>query len=79
MKKANEHVEELQEVNEFYECRIVREAIEFIKRQGEALHESDNKLLAQSQIITNLVLENKRLRTLIEEQNKKIDKVLNDF
>ena len=79
MKTANEHIEELKEVNEFYECRIVNEAINFIKRQGEALHDSDNKLLAQSEIITKLVIENKNLKNLIKEMEVKIEKVLNEF
>ena len=61
MKTLKEHIEDLEAVNEFYEDVVIREAIEFIKRQGRDLHVKDNVCLQQGLLITDLKAQLKQL------------------
>ena len=61
MKTLKEHIEDLEAVNEFYEDVVIREAIEFIKKQGKDLHKQDNVCLQQGLLITDLKAQLKQL------------------
>ena len=61
MKKLKEHIEDLEQINEFYEDTVIREAIEFIKSQGRDLHTQDNVCLQQGLLITDLKAKLKQL------------------
>ena len=62
MKTLKEHIEDLEQINEFYEDTVIREAIEFIKSQGrDLLHIQDNVCLQQGLLITELKAQLKQL------------------
>jgi hypothetical protein len=64
MKTIQDHIEDLEAVNEFYEDTAIREAIAFIKSQGKDLHNKDNLCFQQGLLISDLKAEIKRINQI---------------